>query len=388
MIATTLNHNIPFVISDILISSPEGKDDVQLPTNDFPINLHLSRHIANKPHELRQKLYIIQSNICVAIVGNLAELIPFIKEFRTQCKYYSRFGERKVTKDDIASFLQGYGLDEKMKKSGFLISHVGYDENGNPESWNQFTRGPWDYVQNDVFEEALACGSGRDEFFNHVNQSVGVQSSHGKGDINFALQMNILFISRLLTIERVTLSNLSSAWGAGYELAMFTGTEFKKLESIGYVVMHGEFDSSGEIGIPEPKLVLYYKYVNDILYITAIELYDVMKTVNDKEIIFRSQRTMVNIYVVVSVEHTDEDPPIEILNDFSFNTNAVAMGYAIITPSNGVYNPAFYTVSKDVSVNFVQDKFVEVRLHADLNNMVRSGAKSAYPNILKETKAN
>ena len=385
MIATTLNYNIPFVVADVLFSSSEGTEGIRLPTNDFPI-LPFLKNATHKPVFLKQKLYILGPNVCLAIAGDYDELVPFVSEFRTRCKYYSDFGTRKVTKEQIMEFLSEQKLDETLKESGFLISHVGYDENDEPQTWNQFTRGNWGQIDNDVFEGALAYGSGKKQFFNHIQQPMDVTSSHENGNIHRAVQMNTTFISKLLSIERVTLSNLHNAWGAGYEIAYFNGTTFKKIEDNAYVICHGDFDSSGEIGVPVPRLILYYNYVDDNLIITAVELYKITKTVEGDQIVFRSDFSefFVNVYIVPSIELKESDPPIEIPDTFSFSTSAISFGYAIFTPSNGVFNPAFYTVSKDVSVEFVENKVVEIRLHSDLNDMVRQGAKKAYPNILKE----
>ena len=42
------------------------------------------------------------------------------------------------------------------------------NENDNPETWNQFIRGDWGQIEDDIFEGALAFGSGKKEFFNHI----------------------------------------------------------------------------------------------------------------------------------------------------------------------------------------------------------------------------
>ena len=47
----------------------------------------------------------------------------------------------------------------------------------------------------------------------------------------------------------------------------------KKINEIAYVVSHGQFDISGDIGLPIPMLIMYYKYVNDILYIVSLEVH-------------------------------------------------------------------------------------------------------------------
>ncbi len=383
MIATTLNYNIPFIVSDVLFTSEDGRDGIQLPTNNFPIIPFLKDPIG-KPHYLKQKLYILQPNVCVAIAGVEKELERFISEFRTRCKYYSDFSTKKVTREQIMDFLKEYKLDKTLPESGFLISHVGYDENDNPETWNQFIRGDWGQIEDDIFEGALAFGSGKKEFFNHIKQPMKITSSHENGNLHRAVQMNTTFVSRLLTIERVTLSNLHNAWGAGYEIAFFNGSSFKKIDNIAYVISHGEFNSTGDIGIPIPRLILYYNYYNDNLIITSVELYDITRSDSDAHMHFESTKFSVNVFLVPSIECKESDPPIEIPDDFSFSTSSVSVGYGIITPSNGVYNPAFYTISKDVTVNFVQNQHVKIKLHKDLSDMVKAGAQGAFPNIIKE----
>lgn len=90
-----------------------------------------------------------------------------------------------------------------------------------------------------------------------------------------------------------------------------------------------------------------------------------------------------------SIESKESGPPIEIHDDFSFSTSSVSVGYAIITPSSGVFNPAFYTFSKDVTVNFDErQRHIEIKLHKDLSDRVKTGAASAFPKILEQSQVN
>ena len=151
--------------------------------------------------------------------------------------------------------------------------------------------------------------------------------------------MNTTFVSRLLTIERVTLSNLHNAWGAGYEIAFFNGSSFKKIDNIAYVISHGEFNSTGDIGIPIPRLILYYNYYNDNLIITSVELYDITRSDSDAHMHFESTKFSVNVFLVPSIECKESDPPIEIPDDFSFSSSfSVSVGYGII-----LHHPTVFT---------------------------------------------
>jgi len=59
LIACTRNYNVPFLTSDILMSSRLGTEDFQIPTNNFNVVPFLPGGNEYKPDSLAQKMYIV-----------------------------------------------------------------------------------------------------------------------------------------------------------------------------------------------------------------------------------------------------------------------------------------------------------------------------------------
>ena len=81
-----------------------------------------------------------------------------------------------------------------------------------------------------------------------------------KGNIYRAIAANYGYIAKLLAVERVSLHTIKKNWGGGFETIIFDGNEFIKLDEIAYITCYGQFDESGNIGLPFPQLIQYYKY--------------------------------------------------------------------------------------------------------------------------------
>ena len=64
LIACTVKNEIPFMISDLLFSNMIGRENMQVPTNNFSINKFYPENLVYKPMDLMQKIYILKKT-CV-----------------------------------------------------------------------------------------------------------------------------------------------------------------------------------------------------------------------------------------------------------------------------------------------------------------------------------
>jgi hypothetical protein len=110
LIATAINKkNIPFLISDLLISSDTGIANFQSPTNHFPINQYLPQDSTNKPESFSQKTYIINKDLCVMLAGSVYEMKNFLDDL---IKY---FNHHELTRTHLFNFLNSYDYTNEFK---------------------------------------------------------------------------------------------------------------------------------------------------------------------------------------------------------------------------------------------------------------------------------
>jgi hypothetical protein len=384
LIACTINHKVPFITADTLMSSKVGKEIVILPTNNFNINPFLPSDAKYKPDSLAQKLYIIKKNVCVAVAGSEYELIKFLKELEERCKLFD-----EVTESHIRDFFEEYDLNAQLPKSAFFLICIEHRDLESiyvgmfnyPKSiqvYGDSHVGGWKYLDNDVYDRVYACGSGAESFLNIVGQTGIFDTRHNKGGIWYAMQANISLIAKILAIERVTLHNLQTHWGGGFETVFYNGKEFEKISDLVYVICHGDFDQNGDIGLPFPSLFLYYTYKEDILHIIRVEVRKFRKDYYGEKIILtaNAEDFTSNCFKVEKLGAMGDES--QRSDDFSFKTFHVAIGYAILTPKNGVFNPSSYNVHPELTVAYVHNKSVEMILSRDVCESVRSSAKQVF----------
>jgi hypothetical protein len=212
LIACTRNYDIPFLTSDILMSSLSGNEFFRIPTNNFNVIPFLPKANEYKPDSLAQKMYIIGKNVCVVFAGDEFEIREFLKEFRIWCNIYA-----PIRDEHIKEFLSNYGLLAKFSKSACLIVIV---EHHGPSSivvgmfnipkemsdWKEKQNEVWQYLESDLFEIVYATGSGRDDFLNIVNQKVNLTTRHSRGSVWHAIQTNLSLIAKALALEKTTLN--------------------------------------------------------------------------------------------------------------------------------------------------------------------------------------
>ena len=111
LIAFTKNYGVPFLTSDILMSSQKGEKNFQIPTNNFDVTPFLPTENKYKPDSLAQKMYILANNVCVIFAGDEFEIKDFLYDFRICCNIYS-----PVKNEHVKQFLSNYGFMGRRRK--------------------------------------------------------------------------------------------------------------------------------------------------------------------------------------------------------------------------------------------------------------------------------
>jgi len=392
LIASTLNHQMPFLMSDLLWSSEQSNEPVRFPTNIFDPSPYLPADQENKPIKLGQKMYFIKDKVCIVFAGLSEEILNFLTLMK-----HSFNGYDEITKEDIHRFLQKYKLHRNFRDSAFFIVHVKnstatsieVSQFYSPSETNMVDpvqlnteEGSWNIMYNDIYEKVSACGDGTKGFLNVIKQAGELRTRFQQGDFMRAVQTNTILIAKLLTLERVSLYTLKENWGGGFETAYYTGEKFEKIHEIAYVINHGQFDISGDIGLPIPILIMYYKYVRDVLYIVAVEVrkYAIRETGGFVTFTSLAGDFLTTLYEVEGIDVANIED-YELPSDFSFITDKVSMGYSLITDKNVIYNPAFFNLGVGVSINFQQGKSIEISILKEFIEEIRNSSKEVFPNL-------
>jgi hypothetical protein len=389
LIACTRNYNVPFLTSDILMSSLQANENFHIPTNNFNVVPFLPKDNIYKPASLAQKMYIVAKNICVVFAGDELEIKKFLNDFRIWCNINA-----PVRHEHIHQFLSRYDLTNEFSKSAcFIISieHIGlhsisvrmFNIPKKMLDWKKKTREVWQYLENDLFELVYASGSGRDDFLNVIDQKIELTTQHPKGSIWHAIQTNLSLIAKTLALEKVTLNTLKKNYGGGFESTFYNGNEFEKISNVVYVVAYKQFEKDGEIDVPFPKVFLFCTYISDIFRIIAVEVNRARKDTVDDKIIITAEADSFECRCF-DVEGLDSIPNnIALPMDFSFKTDKVAMGYSLIGPDDGNYNPCWFNQHPELTVTYVHQRSIQLILSREINESLRTSCKEYFARTYK-----
>jgi len=395
LIAFNNSHNMPFLFSDLLWSSAERPESIELPTNAFDLTPHLDIQLPYHPSALAQKMYIVKGKVCIEFAGYGNEIKEFLKEFTLRCKYF----DDDVHIDRMHEFLDEYPFAEKFAHSKLCLVHVTYKPGDPKVHLRVFTvpkiahqvtpdlldikSGVWNILQTDVYGTVYACASGTQRYLNLINQRMEMRTIAAKGSLDYAVEINCGLIAQLLTLERTSLYTVNHLWGGGFEAAYFNGEQFEKIGNLAYVINHGEFDPTGDVGIPKPKLVLFYRYFGRLLHITRIEIDKGEAHYSEDAIRFVSYagKHRVKPIIVPPIDRQDSeaDPTI----DLSFKTNTVAMGYSLVTSKNTQLVPSLFKYGSHIFIDYQEGVKIEIIIHPGYINEIRLAAKAVFPNLMK-----
>ena len=378
-------------MSDLLMSSEEGKDDFQSPSNNFPLKNYLPQDAYWKPHSLLQKTYILKDNLCISFAGCEKEIKAFLDDFKIKCMYYD-----DITKEDIARTLDDYNLTVNFNNSAFVmifINKIGDDKLNvgivtspyPPNKWDTVKgkKGGWSWVENNTYGKVTAIGSGRDSFLNIVNQEFKVIPTFEKVDIWHAFKLNMELIASMYAFEKATLHTILSHWGGGFETVVYDGSKFIKSQNVAFIINEGWFDEHGDVDVPFPTTILYYRYHNEYLLITGIHLKEVYRIDEGDLITIISDAGNYEVKNIKVPRFDNEEDGFDDSNfNYDFSTSIIAMGYDIRKQGGiGTYNPAIFTLDNELTVTYKTNQAIKLIISKDINNKFRELAKEAYPNV-------
>lgn len=393
-IACNFCFGVPFLFSDLLFSTQQQPASVNLPTSHLDLTPHLTLEYPFYPQGLAQKMYIIKEKTCVVFAGREDEIKEFLTELKVRCSYF----KGDVPLDRITEFMDEYPFQQKFVRSALFLLHVTGSHLDKKIHFGLFNvpKGThlvdpatfdiepsvWNVLDSPTFGKVYAAASGALRYLNLINQFPVLQTTAEKGTLDYAVQANGLIAAQLLTLEKVALYTVNHLWGGGFEVGYFDGVVFQKFNNIAYIVNHGQFDPSGDVGMPVPRAVMFYRYVGELLHITALEIMHGETYIGPDVVKFTARADQIGVrpFLVPPVDFDRHQRPPEV--DLSFKTNLVGMGYSLVTPDNGIFNPAFFKWGPQVYVEYNHGDKIEIYIHPGYIEAIRSGARATFPRLM------
>jgi hypothetical protein len=123
MLSYTSNYNFPVLVGDILITSSLNGNNLSIPSHlDGLKNLLQESKQSGTPSDLRQKIYIINDRLCVALGGRLDQMYSFLNALTTY------FKDTLISDSELDVFLKNYP-DDKLDHLAALTLLIEIKEN-------------------------------------------------------------------------------------------------------------------------------------------------------------------------------------------------------------------------------------------------------------------
>lgn len=361
MIAINSNHDIPIIISDLLITGDLKPERFILPSTGSDILEHVDNEATFYPRRLSQKVYILRENLVIAFAGSEADIKKFLFDIRLFCSYHDN-----LTLDQLNTWLQEYEFENDNSISYAILFA---DKVAGETTMYQILYGNWNSTSSKIFETTSATGSGAADFLAEASRDQGYTTALSPGNVGYALQSNIILLAKLLAQERFNLSNIEKHWGGGFEITYFDRNKFSKLDEFVYLIFQARQESDNSLTLPIPALLMHYKYVGELLLITVIDVHKGQTEETATQLIATSQHFNVTRFVVIPMDYTGEVDLGKLQNDTSFHANKSAMGY-IFETTKGPYFPASFYFGNEMEVTHQHLESLKIVMDKRLNDAV------------------
>lgn len=379
LIAMAIREKSPIMTADILTTSINGEVDMRLPNRPIPLSNEEVQHLSYKPYKLRQKLYVIQPNICMCAAGGVYELKLILEDFRNFCRWKSNEGKQWLTSEVAQEFFSNYDQDvlakvvlgiavAKDKENGFIFT---------PDKHKPF----WHGGGSEDFGAVLAAGSGAKQYLEHISWHKQVGSSHKPGDFMYAKQVNFSFITKFLCKENRTLNSLEDYWGGFLETCYFNGESFEKAGNVAFVISDSTTDEDGNMTIPMPRLFIYSQYIDNVLYLTTVQAIDFEIKQSEESICYVSKNFTKTLFAVEEIDAKNPASALTQDDNLSFVTGKIALGTDVEINFQTYLPMSAYTEGQDVKVEFFDGDYIKLIWPVHLQEKQALTIKQYYPTV-------
>ncbi len=307
LIALTLNQGFPVMMADLLISSPDSDGVIEIPTFVKGTGKMFANMTKSKPLGLKQKLYVINDRLCVALGGGGGQMRTFLNRLK------AIYNSTDFNDADFLKFIETYPEDE----SNDLIAIILKSQEVNGETnFTVRSIGKLRAVDNERYDKVIVGGSGAVQFIDFINTNPKFVTDITNTDA--LLVMNQYLISHWLAQEVSRAESLSNYWGAGYEMIIFSNGKFVKLEEYTVVLLVGKFGKGIEFEAA-PISTMMISYQDDVLIIRVFannieKLFAVPSIIDDRESVGvldnePKHETLLMTYILEDVDKNIETTP-------------------------------------------------------------------------------
>ena len=255
LIAAFTIGNTPVLIGDIAISAPETDQYIHIPTVGMSTEV-FPEGSGWTITDIRQKIAIIGSNIMIAMAGSYVAGRTVIKEL--------------IKRSEQTTFTEAHLLDFFVEAKEWVAKQEVYflgfiqDDDGMKPFCQSFNGEKCVEVISPRYGRVQLCGTGTYDMRELMQNIANQKSFNSKSVNNF---QNTVFealalCSILYTREMVTQKSLLQFYGGAYEISLWNGKQFQKLEEITYLTWLVE---NNYVGLA-PKF-FKVSYIKDILLV-------------------------------------------------------------------------------------------------------------------------
>jgi len=311
LIALTINYGYPIMMADLLISSSDSDGEIELPTFVKGAGKLFTDMKGSRPLGLKQKLYVVNDRLCVALGGRGDQMRTFLKRITTF------YGSTDFRDDELITFVENYPAEESNELIAIVLKSR-QDDNG--YTFAVRCIGGLRMIENDRYEKVIAGGSGARQFleFIQTNPKFGTDITNSDA----LLVMNQYLISYWLGREVARVDSLSNYWGAGFEMIVFENGKFVKLEEYTVVLLVGRFGNGIEFEAA-PISTMMIAYQENVLIIRVFannieKLFAIPSILDDREwveVIDRDAKhsTLLMTYILENIDNNTEHFPTIVL---------------------------------------------------------------------------
>lgn len=348
MIASVIKEGIPLMISDILMSQstrPEHK--VIFPTTLIDVVPLVKGEKSNYPAFFNRKTYIINDQVCISFAGYEFLIKQVLEDVKMFCRIHIN-----VTGTQLGVFManlkdEGSQEDEVSWEEFECIAHV-------IEKDGSFTRFYYKGQEgiSEIVGNIVTGGSGYDDFLNESLEEGTVKQLGVSNQFWTALQTVGALISKILLREWFSLYNIHNAWGRGLEIVFANGSRFEKLDNVVYIMNYSKIQSDRKGDLPRPVLLLHYKYIYDVLFITSIKPEELYLDTNGSQNEISAPKVTVKIFPVLPFDG-DKEAIAELVKNYKpvFTSDIIGMGYVFMDKTSP-FVPASFHVGKELIVKY------------------------------------
>jgi hypothetical protein len=350
LIACTLNHSYPLLVGDILFTSKQRlPQPINIPTFLKPIDDLLPPSQKAFPYCLRQKIYIIADNLCIALAGVHGEMETMLLAIKNHFNY------KEPTILELDDFLLSFDKKEFIESAYFIL--LAEKENKKTKIYTK-KLGNWDYVENSILEGMYAIGTGSQDFINQLQKNASYSFSGSMSQQEKVIAINSLSLVELLAREKFTGATLTDYWGAGFEIIYYDGLRFKKVGDLIYLIWKGKIDESNEFKC-SPVLLLEFTYRLNILLITCSDFLSFQR------------------YPILPMDERKENLDLEKLSKMPvFQSSTICSCYVIELPDNSFFTPCVFSGNRNTgeagfySIVFEKDGTLGVKVDQNVHEYI------------------